>query len=150
MEYKGKPYPPIYFFVSLVVMIALHYLVPIHQLFSTPFKYAGVPFVVGGVCITAVAAGTFVKVGTPVVPFEKSTVIVIYGLFRFSRNPMYLGMVIALVGVALLLGSATAFMPIPIFVWLIHNQFICREEKFLEELFGEEYLAYKIKVRRWL
>ncbi len=150
MEYKGKPYPPIYFFVSIGVMVALHYLAPIYQLLSTPLRYAGVPLVVGGICIAAVAVSAFGKVGTPVVPFEKSTVVVTNGLFLFSRNPMYLGMVITLVGVALLLGSAAAFVPIPIFVWLIHYQFICREERFLEELFGEEYLAYKAKVRRWL
>ena len=56
----------------------------------------------------------------------------------------------AIVGVALLLGSAAAFIPIPIFVWLIQYQFISREEEFLEEFFGEEYLAYKGEVRRWL
>jgi len=150
VEYKGKPYPPIYFFVSLMVMIALHYLAPIHQLLSTPLRYVGVPLVVGGICVAALAAGMFSRAGTPVVPFEKSTVVVTSGLFRFSRNPMYLGMVMALVGMALLLGSAASFVPIPIFVWLIQYQFISREEEFLEELFGKEYLVYKGKVRRWL
>ena len=150
MEYKGKPYPPIYFFITLMAMIALHYLVPIHQLLSTHLRYAGIPLVVGGICIVAIAASAFSKVGTPVVPFEKSTVVVTTGLFRFSRNPMYLGMVMAIIGVAFLLGSAAAFIPIPIFVWLIQYQFISREEAFLEELFGEEYLVYKAKVRQWL
>ena len=150
MEYKGKPYPPIYFFVSLTLMIALHCLAPIYQLLSTPLRYTGIPLVVGGICVAAVAAGAFLRVGTPVVPFEKSTVVMTSGLFRFTRNPMYLGMVMALVGVALFLGSAAAFLPIPIFLWLIRYQFISREEEFLEELFGEEYLTYKGKVRRWL
>ena len=133
-----------------MVMIVLHYLTPIYQLFSAPLRYVGVPFVVGGICVVAVAANAFSRVGTPIVPFEKSTVVVSGGLFRFSRNPMYLGMVMALVGVALLLGSAVAFVPIPIFVCLIQYQFISREEKFLEELFGKEYLEYKGKVRQWL
>ena len=150
MEYKGKPYPPIYFFISLMMMIALHYLVPIHQLLSTPLRYVGGLLVIVGIFITAVAAGSFSRVGTPVVPFEKTTVVVSTGLFRFSRNPMYLGMVMALIGVALLLGSAVAFVPIPIFVCLIQYQFIIREEEFLEKLFEEEYLMYKGKVRRWL
>ena len=150
MEYQGKPYPPIYFFVSVILMVTLHYLAPIYQLLLMPFRYIGVPLVVGGIGITVVAAGTFMKLGTPIIPFEKSTVVVANGLFRFSRNPMYLGMVIALVGVALFLGSVVVFVPIPIFVWLIYKQFICREEQFLEDLFGEEYLVYKGKVRRWL
>ena len=150
MEYKGKPYPPIYFFVSIMLMIALHYLAPFHQLLTTPLSYAGGLFVVVGVCIVAVAASSFSRVGTPIVPFEKSTEVVTSGLFRFSRNPMYLGMVMALVGVALLLGSATPFIPIPIFVCLIQYQFISREEAFLEKLFGDDYLVYKGKVRRWI
>ncbi len=150
MEYKGKPYPPIYFAVSLALMVTLHYLAPIHQLLPMPFKYAGVPLVLGGICIAAVAARAFTRVGTPVVPFEKSTVVVTNGLFRFSRNPMYLGMIMALLGVAMLLGSAAAFGPIPIFAWLVYHQFIHPEEQFLEELFGEEYSAYKRKVRRWV
>ena len=150
MEYIGKPYPPIYFIVSIVVMLTLHYYAPIYQLLSTPLSYAGIPLVVAGICIVAVAANAFKKLGTPVIPFEKSTVVVTNGLFRFTRNPMYLGMVMALVGVTLVLGSAAAFVPIPIFMGLIHYQFICREEQFLEGLFGEEYLAYKATVRRWI
>jgi len=63
---------------------------------------------------------------------------------------MYLGMVVLLMGVALLLGSAGACLPILVFAWIIQTRFISGEERFLEEIFGEPYLAYKRQVRRWL
>ena len=88
--------------------------------------------------------------GTPVRPFDESTLVVTTGMFRITRNPMYLGMVLALLGVGLILGSATAFAPIPAFVAIIHYQFILYEERFMEDLFGQEYLAYKSNVRRWI
>ena len=84
------------------------------------------------------------------VPFEPSTVLVTEGAFRFTRNPMYLGLVLLLAGIAIALGSVGALLPIPVFVWIIQAWFILGEERFLEEIFGEAYLAYKSRVRRWL
>ena len=147
---KPRILPPVYLLASLLLMVLLHYFAPIVQLISPPFSYAGIVFVVIGIAITAVSAGAFIKAETPLVPFTKSTVVVTTGLFRYSRNPMYLGMVIALLGVAMLLGSIGSFVPIPVFVGIIHNLFIRREEIFLEDIFGDEYLAYRTTVRRWL
>ncbi|MCH7779688.1 MAG: isoprenylcysteine carboxylmethyltransferase family protein [Acidobacteria bacterium] len=90
------------------------------------------------------------KLGTPLKPFEESTVVVTTGMFRFTRNPMYLGMVVGLLGAAIFLGSLVSLLPVPAFIAIIHFQFIVREERFMEELFGAEYLAYKRKVRRWI
>ena len=63
---------------------------------------------------------------------------------------MYLGMVLLLLGVAIALGSLGAWLPIPVFVWIIQARFIVGEERFLEQTFGEPYVAYKRAVRRWL
>jgi len=63
---------------------------------------------------------------------------------------MYLGMLLALVGLFLLLGSITPLFVIPIFVWAITKRFLLIEERALEERFGEEYIKYKDRVRRWL
>jgi protein-S-isoprenylcysteine O-methyltransferase Ste14 len=92
----------------------------------------------------------FSKAGTPVVPFERSTALVTDGSYRLTRNPMYVGMVMILAGIALLLGTVGPWLPIPLFVWVMRSSFIIREERFLEELFGQQYLAYKSRVRRWL
>ena len=92
----------------------------------------------------------FRGVGTGIVPFDPATALVTGGLYRYTRNPMYLGMVLLLVGVAIALGSLGAWLPIPVFVWIIQARFIVGEERFLEQTFGESYVAYKRGVRRWL
>ena len=83
-------------------------------------------------------------------PFERSTALVTTGLYRITRNPMYLGMLLILAGVALLSGSASTLLPIPVFAWAIQRNFIIGEERFLEQIFGAQYLDYKRQVRRWL
>jgi protein-S-isoprenylcysteine O-methyltransferase Ste14 len=150
MVEKPKILPPIYFFAALLVMAGLHSFFPIARIVPSPFNYTGAALVVLGAASTLWAAMFFGKVGTPVKPFEQSTVLVTAGLYRITRNPMYLGLVLALIGVALLLGSASPFLIIPVFVWWIRRRFVLREETFLEAIFGQEYRSYKTRVRRWL
>jgi protein-S-isoprenylcysteine O-methyltransferase Ste14 len=63
---------------------------------------------------------------------------------------MYLGLVIMLFGLAILLGSISPLLVIPIMIWILHVKFILREEKWMESWFGESYMEYKKKTRRWL
>jgi len=150
MKHPRQPVPPVYLLATLIAMGALHSYVPIARLVPSSYRYGGLALLAFGVGIAVSAAGLFSKLGTPLVPFEKSTVVVTTGMYRFTRNPMYLGMVVGLLGVAILLGSLVSFLPVPFFVAIIHVQFIVNEERFMEELFGAEYLAYKRKVRRWI
>jgi len=150
MERKRKIVPPVYLLLTLLAMAAMHFFLPIVRVIAAPYTQLGWVFVAVGVGIVAVAAGAFRRAGTPVIPFEPSTALVTGGLYRFTRNPMYLGMVLLLIGVAILLGSLTAFLPVPVFAWIIQKWFIEGEERFLEEIFGENYLAFKRNVRRWL
>ncbi len=156
LESTGKPHikpkvlPLAYWLVALLTMVLLYYVLPIVQFTASSLSYLGVVFVIVGIAVTAMSAGAFVRAGTPLLPFSKSTAVVTTGLYRHTRNPMYLGMVIVLVGSALLLGSIGSFLPIPVFAGIIHYRFIRHEEKFLEQLFGDEYLAYKYQVRRWV
>ncbi len=148
--YPRQPVPPIYLLLTLIVMGVLHGFIPIASLVPPPYRYAGLALFAFGVGMTVSAAGLFSKLGTPLKPFEESTVVVTTGMFRFTRNPMYLGMVVGLLGVAIFLGSLVSLLPVPVFVAIIHFQFIVHEERFMEELFGQEYLTYKRKVRRWI
>jgi len=150
MEKKRKIVPPVYFLVTLIAMTALNFRVPVLKYLEPPVSLIGVALIGGGTLVSAWAAGAFVRAGTPVVPFAPSNVLVASGLYRLTRNPMYLGMVIALLGVAVLFGTIGALLPVPLFVWIIHTQFVLGEERFLESIFGEEYLAYKKSVRRWI
>jgi protein-S-isoprenylcysteine O-methyltransferase Ste14 len=150
MEQKRKILPPVWLLLGLVLASALHYFMPIVRLVSPPWSYAGAILIVVGILMSAVGARSFRKAGTPVVPFEQSTALVDGGLYRFTRNPMYLGLTICLLGAGVLFGTLGALLPVPLFVWLIQSRFIVGEERFLEEIFGEQYLAYKRRVRRWL
>lgn len=76
--------------------------------------------------------------------------IVFPGSYRYTRNPMYMGMFLMLAGVAFLFGSTGAFLPVFLFVLIIRNNFVLGEERFLEASFGQQYLNYKSTVRRWL
>jgi len=150
MEQKRKIVPPVYLLASLLAMAGLHFWFPIVRIIPAPWSYLGGILLALGIGVSVTAATSFRRAGTPVIPFERSTVVVTGGLFRVTRNPMYLGMVIGLSGAAILFGTLSAFFPIPVFVWIIQARFIRGEERFLEELFGEQYVAYKRSVRRWL
>lgn len=103
-----------------------------------------------GLILAASGLISFKKAGTAIKPFEASTTLVKDGLYQYTRNPMYLGMVILLIGVASYLGSLTPYAVIPVFFLVIQECFIKHEEPFLENIFGQEYLDYKNNVRRWL
>jgi protein-S-isoprenylcysteine O-methyltransferase Ste14 len=150
MEQKRKILPPVWLLLTLGAMSALHYLLPWGLLISPPWSYTGAVFIAAGIVIAAIAAFSFNRADTPVIPFEPSTALVTGGLYRFTRNPMYLGMVLVLIGTGLILGTIGSWLPIPVFVWIIRNNFILGEERFLEEIFGKPYTDYKNKVRRWL
>ena len=81
---------------------------------------------------------------------EKSNVFVVDGIYRFSRNPMYLSLAGLLVAWAVYLQSAVSFLGVFLFVYLITQWQIKPEEYWLEKKFGDSYLAYKKKVRRWI
>ena len=72
------------------------------------------------------------------------------GPFRYSRNPAYLALAMIYAGIASLRNSLWAILPLPLVVYVIQRKVIGREERYLERTFGEEYLAYKRRVRRWV
>jgi protein-S-isoprenylcysteine O-methyltransferase Ste14 len=136
--------------LTLGAMLALHVAVPIVSLIHPPYSYLGVIPILFGLVISGTSARAFREAGTPVIPFEKSTALVTDGWYRYTRNPMYLGLVVTLVGVWVALGTLSPLLPMIVFVWIIEMQFIRGEEQFLDEIFGEQYRSYKLRVRRWL
>lgn len=147
---KGDLEPPTYFLICLVLIIGLHFILPIMQIIHAPYRFIGIIFIGIGLWLNLWADGLFKRGNTTVKPFRKSSVLILEGPFRFSRHPMYLGMVIALLGMAIILGSLVTFLP-PIALFItMQMAFIRYEEKAMEETFGEEYLDYKNHVRCWL
>ncbi len=147
---RSKILPPTYFYLSLLAMIGLHFLFPILKIIPSPWNAIGVIFLAAGVILSLLGDGIFHKVGTTIKPYEESTTLVTKGVFRLSRNPMYLGFALLLAGAAFLMGSLTPFLVILLFIILIQSLFIAVEEKMLTAKFGQAYLDYKARVRRWI
>ena len=142
--------PPLYLLLAILFMWLLHRWLPIVDLVGAPLSRLGWLFIVSGVAIAFWGRGRFVKAGANVLPFSVSAALVTDGPFRFTRNPMYLGMMLVLFGGGVLAGSLGSFLVLPVFFWWIRRRFVLREEDHMAAQFGEAYQAYKERVRRWL
>lgn len=127
----------------------MQYFFPIYQYIHEPVAYAGVLAVLLGIVMAAIPAAVFKNAGTGIRPFDKATTLVTSGFYRHTRNPMYMGMFLMLAGTAFMMGSVGATLPVLAFILIIRNNFVIGEERFLEASFGQQYLDYKSKVRRW-
>lgn len=150
VEKKRKIIPPVYLLSTLILMWLLQLYVPIYQFVHPPMAYAGIVVILFGIIMTAISAGVFLKVDTGLEPFDEAKVLVTSGFYRFTRNPMYMGMFIMLLGVAFMFGAVSALIPVPVFFLIIRNNFVLGEERFCEAAFGQQYLDYKLRVRRWI
>jgi protein-S-isoprenylcysteine O-methyltransferase Ste14 len=151
MKERPKIYPPVYFLTATVMAVAVHFIFPIRVIFHPPTTYFGAVFIIGGLFMGIWSAYAFKKAGTSFRHTRKlTTSLVTTGFYRLTRNPIYLGMALILLGVAFLLGSIGAMMPIPLFAWVMEAQYIRPEEQLLEEIFGDDYLTYKHQVGRWI
>ena len=115
-----------------------------------PLRAAGALPAVAGVGLAVWALGLFSRRGTTYEPFEAPTALVESGPYRYTRNPMYVGILLCLAGVALLAGRWTLLLAPVGFFFTIDRGQIRREEAVLEETFGEAYRAYRQRVPRWL
>lgn len=145
-----KILPPTYFFICLIISVLLFYTLPLTQIIRYPFNLIGFLFFIVGAGLNIWTDQLLKKEKTTVKPFEKPAVLIQTGPFKFSRNPMYLGMALLLLGFEIILGSVTSFIGIVLFVFIMESLFIPDEEKIQLELFGEEYMKYKKKVGRWI
>ena len=102
------------------------------------------------VVFLAGALGLFRAARTRPEPWKPTTAIVTGGVYRVTRNPMYVSMALACAGLALAADSLSGLALLVPAVFVIHTGVILREERYLEAKFGAEYLAYKARVRRWL
>lgn len=141
--------PPHYFVLSLLLIIGIGWLEK-GVLLADPWPYlGGIPIAIG-VVIAALGSRLFSQVGTNIIPFTESTTLVTGGVFSFSRNPMYTGMVLALAGAAVIMNGYVPWLVVVGFIAIIRGFFIRTEEILMEQTFAEDYLAYKARVRRWI
>ena len=142
--------PPIWALLTIGMQYALLRLLPGPQLVVPPWTNVGLGLFVLGFLLILYCGGLFRRHGTSVRPGDISDALIIHGPYRWSRNPIYMAMGVMLVGSAVWFGTATAFLPLVGFFWIISSQFIAMEEQMLIDRFGDEYHDYRGKVRRWL
>lgn len=146
----SKALPPTYLVITMVVMLGLHLSVPVTISITYPSNLLGSIPLVTGVALNLMADRALKIYKTTVKPFQVSTALVTTGVYRISRHPMYLGMVLILIGGALLMGSLSPFLAVVMFAALMEFIFVRAEERMLEQEFGERWRAYKQRVRRWI
>ena len=123
---------------------SLHFEVPAHNWLAIVLVSVGFLTGISGVV-------TFRRAKTTVDPTKpRASSLVTWGVYAISRNPMYLGGLIMLLGWAVFLSNALAFLFLPVYVLYINRFQIAPEERALKSLFGETYVAYQARARRWL
>lgn len=144
--------PPLIFLGFLLVGLAFHFgCCPLPTGLPQVVRLGGAALLIGaGLALILAAGGRFVRAGTAIRPWQPTTRIVQSGPYRFTRNPMYLGMTFLYCGVALWADSGAPLLLLFPLLETIKRGVILREERYLERKFGDEYLQYKAKVRRWL
>lgn len=146
----GVPAPaPLFFLVPLLAGWAFELVRPT-TLLPWPWRALGALLVAAGMALAAAGALTQTRAGTSFEPWRPSTRVVSHGVYAWTRNPMYLGFALASGGIALLVDSAWALLAVPMGIFLVDRLVIAREERYLARKFGEGYLAYRRRVRRWL
>jgi protein-S-isoprenylcysteine O-methyltransferase Ste14 len=145
-----KPLPPTYLFLALVLMLLLRFVLPLGYVIRFPWSLIGVIPLVIGIYLNLAADSLLKKHSTTVKPFEQSSALVTTGVYSRTRHPMYSGFFLILLGLALLMGSLSPFVVVVLFPLLMEALFIRTEERMLAEHFGDVWLTYKARVRRWL
>ncbi len=115
-----------------------------------PSQFAGVAVGAVGLLLMLVSLSLFRRFRTRPEPWQPSTTLIHSGIYRFSRNPMYLGMAVLSAGIALFFESIAALVLLAAAILVIDRYVIAREEDYLSQRFGTEYDHYRAKVRRWI
>lgn len=143
-------YPPMWLALGLVVIFALNKVLPGPRFTGLASQLVGGVVILAGLSLLVIAGGLFKRAGTDMIPFRQVSALVTTGIYRYSRNPMYLGMTLVLLGTAITVGAAYALAVPPLFAAIIEWRYIRPEEAMLEARFPEEFPAYCKGVRRWL
>src|SRR5437016_5478922 len=144
--------PPLIFLGFLAAAAVLEAVVPLSILGAHAFpRYlAGAVLAAGGFVMILMGSRSFLAAGTNIPPSLPTTALVTDGIYRRTRNPLYLGTTLIYLGLGIAAGSIWAIVLVVPLLWIINTGVIAREERYLERKFGDAYRAYKARVRRWV
>ncbi len=140
--------PPLIYAGAFLIALLLHRLAPL-PIFGRAL-WPGLAFVVIGVALAIWGRNTLVSAGTNVNPTRPATTIVDSGPYRFTRNPLYVSLTVMYVGLTLAFDTWWGFILLVPVLIVMHVAVIRREERYLENKFGEAYRRYRERVRRYL
>ncbi|MDR7151738.1 protein-S-isoprenylcysteine O-methyltransferase Ste14 [Hydrogenophaga palleronii] len=141
--------PPVIWFATVLLMLALHLHQPVAVWLPRPFNWIGLLLVVAGVGMAQWHARHFRRIGTNIDTFGEPGELTRDGLFRRTRNPMYMGMLMAMLGVAVVLGTLTPLAGPLVFFLLVQFWYVPLEERAMAKKFGQRYAEYRQAVPRW-
>jgi protein-S-isoprenylcysteine O-methyltransferase Ste14 len=143
--------PPLAWGLAVLSGLALNWLLPLPFLpDDLPAGWLGALVFVLALALFAWAIATMTRAGSNVPTNRPTTIIVESGPYRFTRNPIYLGMFLGLIGLGLAFNTLWLLMMLVPFALVISYGVVAREEAYLERKFGDGYRGYRSRVRRWL
>lgn len=144
--------PPMVALVTAVLMWLISWSLPLFAFVFPARNALGIALVTAGFMIAISGVVTFRRAKTTVNPTkpQSSSSLVSWGVYRVTRNPMYLGLFLILIAWAIFLSKPIAFLFLPAYILYIDSFQIVPEERVLTTLFGPDFIAYKSRVRRWL
>lgn len=148
---SGIHFPPPFLYVGVLLLgLLLEKLIPVAPLPRTFSRSLAAVLLMPAIGLLLWSLGLFLKARTSPLPMRPTTSLVFSGPYRWTRNPMYLAMLLLYIGVALLFDIFWALVLIPLIMLLVVRLVIQREEQYLEARFGDEYRQYRRRVRRWI
>lgn len=142
--------PPLLPLAVIAAGWGLHHVIPLSLGNAAWLTRLGILVLAIAALIAMISLLQFLRARTHVEPWHPTSTVIRDGLFRYSRNPIYLSFCIATAGAGLWLNNAWILLGLPPLVLLLQRLVIVREEAYLEEKFGEPYRDYRRQVRRWL
>jgi protein-S-isoprenylcysteine O-methyltransferase Ste14 len=144
--------PPIIYALIFITGMLLQKLFPLNNafFFSTTAKIAGIFFIIIAVLLLVNSLYRFIITRNTVVTIKPASSLQTTGIYSLTRNPMYIGLAAVYTALSFLLGNWWNFILLPLLIVIVQAYIIRREEKYLERTFGDAYIHYKKRVRRWL
>jgi protein-S-isoprenylcysteine O-methyltransferase Ste14 len=144
--------PPLVYLAGLAAGYLVWWFLPVPIVAGggSPMRIAGIALILAGIALAAAALYQFRRAGTPPEPHKPTKALAFDGPYRFTRNPMYVGMALIQGGFALAGNALWPLLALVPVIWIVRTQVIAREEAYLEAKFGAPYRDFKARVRRWL
>lgn len=142
--------PPLIYGSALLFGLLMNALFPVTFLPRLVSRILGLPLICGGLLLGLYGFRTLRGAGTNVNPSQPTTALVVEGPYRFTRNPLYVGFTLLYGGISARSNALWAILLLPFVLIVMRRGVIENEERYLERLFGEEYLRYKARVGRWV